>query len=337
MTVYRTTTRASLLLCLSLILGSEPTLGSEPQFNRVELQQRLLNALSGEFSNFYALTEHPTTVGDFPPVLQRADIITLANGEQALLVEQGFLAMRAAHASTKDVGVVNSYRRQLYAFVTPRNSNQLVHVSYPLPDSIGVTQLAAPNALESLKRLPGCEVHWHYERLVDGSDSFEGYRSPERCFFIDDNNTPVHMETILHVANYGIQMTDNVLDASGEPLLETELGGTMLLNPIRFFNMTVSFLPDGADKNNADAWISIQPDGLIHDHGQRINLLTKKEQQILPYQIQLLREEDTNDRLQVRIYSLGSEMPLEQLSLELENGVGVLQVDPLRVEIHMQP
>lgn len=295
------------------------------------MQQRLITRLTGEYSNFYALTEHPTTVGDFPPIIQEGETITLANGEQALLVKQGFLSMRASDAADL------YYRRTLYVFVTPRHSDELVQVSYPLSASVSKQSLTEPDALALLPRLPGCEIYWQYEPMVNGQDGFNGYRSPDRCFFVDEKNTPVHLETILRVTTSELQMTENLLDGDGEPLLETELGGTMTLNPIRFFDMTVSFLPDGADKEDADAWISVQPDGLIHDHGQRINLRTQKEQQILPYQIKLVRADNSDNLLQVRIYSLGVETPLENLMLKLENGTGVLHADPLRVEIQILP
>lgn len=345
MTVYRTTikTKALNLFLFSLLL-SFPALATEPNtpiteeteaelvLTREELQSRLLTALSGEFSNFYALTEHPTTVGDFSPIIQQADIVTLANGEQAILIEQRFLETRAARSQVQ----LNN-RRQLYTFVTPRKSEELVQITYPVPANITAQFLSEPEALQQLKRLPGCEIHWQHEQLNNGESSFEGYRNPKRCFFIDSSdNSPIHMESILHVANHEIKMTDNLLDANGEPLSEMELAGTLILNPIRFFDMTVSFLPEGANKDNDEAWINIQPEGLIHDHGQRINLRTQKEQQTIPYQIKLVREEGTTNKLQVRIYSLGSETPLEELTVELENGVGVLNADPLRVELQVR-
>ncbi len=324
-------TKAFALLAVSLVAVPAVMANTMPAApTKAELQQRLLLALTGEYSNFYALTEQPTTVGDFPPIIQHAESVSLASGEQALLVKQGFLSSRASNVSN------SYYRRTLYVFVTPRNSNELVQVSYPLSPSVSKQALTEPDALSQLPRLPGCEIFWQYEPMANGHDSFNGYRSPDRCFFVDEKNTPVHLETIVHVTNNELQMTENLLDSSGEPLVETELGGTITLNPIRFFDMTVSFLPDGANKENAEAWISVQPDGLIHDHGQHINLRTQKEQQVLPYQIKLVRAEGNESLLQVRIYSLGLDTPLEDLTVELNDGVGVLHIDPLRVEIELR-
>lgn len=324
-------TKALALLALNvaaLPVAMADTMPAAP--TQAELQQRLLLALSGEYSNFHALTEQPTTVGDFPPIIQHGEPIILANGEQALLVKQGFLSSRASDASN------SYYRRTLYVFVTPRNSNEIVQISYPLSASVSKQALTEPDALAELPRLPGCEIFWQYEPMANGHDSFNGYRSPDRCFFVDEKEIPVHLETIVHVTNNELQMTESLLDSNGEPLLEAEIGGTITLNPIRFFDMTVSFLPDGANKDDPAAWISVQPDGLIHDHGQRINLRTQKEQQILPYQIKIVRADSNQNLLQVRIYSLGLDTPLEDLTVELHNGVGVLHIDPLRVEIELR-
>lgn len=298
--------------------------------SRVELQQKLINAFVGEYSNFFALTEHPTTVGDFPPIIQRIETVVLADGQVGLLVNQGFLSSRSSHLASAH------YRRTLYLFTTSRNSNALVQISYPLDQHVTKESLTEVGALTQLERLPGCEIQWQYEQTVAGEQSFNGYRDPERCFFIDEQGLPIHLETILYVGKNELQMTENLLNEEGEPLPEADLVGTMSLTPIRFFEMTVSFLPDGSDEGDESAWISIQPDGLIHDHGQRINLLTKNEQQALPYQIQLVRGAQDENQMQVRIYSLGAETPLQELTVDLIDGVGVLNADPLRVEIQIR-
>lgn len=323
---------------------------TDPQYDP---KHELLELLQGSYSNFYALTEHPTTVGDFPPLLQQAEIITLAQGEPALLVSQGFLMAGSSTTFTPE----ESVRRYLYVFVTPRHSSDLVQVMYPLTADITAEFLAKPDALNHLTRLPGCEIRWQHEVLANGEHGFSGYRQPQRCFFMaTETNTPVHLETILQVGANEQQVTDNFLDQNGEPLAEMEPGGTLILNPIRFFEMTVSFLPEGANKDDVNAWISIQPDGLIHDQGQRVNLRMKDSQQMLPYQIKLLRAEEQAfsgepdaavakglkalankaNKLQVWIYSLGSEEWLQELSVELEQGRGVLYADPLRVELQLR-
>lgn len=298
--------------------------------SRAELQQKLINALVGEYSNFLALTEHPTTVGDFPPIIQRAEVVVLANGEEGLLVHQGLLSSRSTGLAS------THYRRTLYLFTSTPHSDALIQVSYPLTPNFTKELLSEPGALSQLERLPGCEIHWQYEQVEDSQLSFNGYRSPSRCFFIDEHGVAIHLETILHVGNNELQMTENLLDGAGEPLSEADLVGTLSLTPIRFFEMTVSFLPDGSNADDDEAWLSVQPEGLIHDHGQRINLLTKNEQQALPYEIKLVRGAQDENQLQVRIYSLGSETPMQDLAVELTEGVGVLNAEPLRVEIQIR-
>ncbi|RUO37130.1 hypothetical protein CWE15_11510 [Aliidiomarina taiwanensis] len=293
-------------------------------------QQALVDALSGQFSNFYALTEYPNTVGDFPPLLYTGESITLPTGQQAVLVSQYHFDVSGSQA----VQGQTPLRKQLYAFVTPAEETAAVHVSYPVPNQVSAEALRQAEVFSQLQRLPGCETYWTAATNETGNHYFEGYRNPKRCYFLNtDNQSQVHVESIHYVTATEQKITENLLSNDGEPLDNMELAGTLVLHPIRFFNVEAAYLPEGAEAEQAEAWVHIEPVGTVHDHGQRLNLHTQHSQQLIPYQIRVLRQPNTPQQVRVSLYSLGEHTALEEIDVNLHEAPRPFTLGPLRLTL----
>lgn len=285
--------------------------------SKEQQKQQLMGLLVGTFSNFYPSTRDPDAVANFPPVVQRGQPLQLESGEQVLLMEQRFL-----HESTY-------FRRQIYRFVVQSrrfsDEQTLLHYTYDVPVDTAISK-EQPIQLSEFQRLPGCEVRWV---VVD--HGYEGYRDADRCYFVDEDGASVYFESQLRVELDRLQVIETLYDQRREPI--EALGGAMVSEPIRFFDMSVKFLPAGANSDNDEDWITVVGDRRVHDHGQRINLRTAKEQQLLPYQIHVVKHYKKPDQLMVRVYALGDDQPMHQWQLEEQDGRWYREELPLRVEL----
>ncbi|CUS49571.1 MAG: CpeT/CpcT family (DUF1001) [Idiomarinaceae bacterium HL-53] len=276
---------------------------------RIEQQNVLVELLAEDYSNFHPLFFHPEDVGNFPPVVQRGYRTTTTSGAPAVIVEQAFLDQE-----------LTPYRRQLLTFSLPSRSEGIVQVTYPL--EVEQPLPMGPINLSAYERLQGCEVRW--KALENG---FEGYRSPRRCYFLNEAGQQVHLESNLRIQADSLEMVDTVLNAEGEPL-EDEAPAALVLEPIRFLQLEARFLPSGEDSENKDAWLPVTVDRPMHDHGQRVNLSLGEQR--LPYQLHVVLVPEAPEQLQVTIYSAGDEVPVEQWNLSLEAGAWSQTEAPLQ-------
>lgn len=316
-------------LSLSLaVTAAEPN--AEEQTERYPQQEALIDALSGQFSNFYALTEYPNTVGDYPPLVYTGTPLTLPNGHHGVLVSQYHFDVSGSAQAVSN----NPVRQQLYAFINPGEAADAVHVTYPVPTDLTAAQLSQADTFSQLQRLPGCETYWTAPAETNETQHFEGYKNPKRCYFMNpEQQSQVHVESIHYVTAQEQKLTENLLNAKGEPLADMALAGTLVLHPIRFFQVQAAYLPEGANEENNDAWVHIEPASNVHDHGQRINLLTQNSQQLIPYQIRVLRHQSTPQQVRVSLYSLGEHTALEEVDISIEEANGTFKLGPLRLSL----
>ncbi|MCC5855502.1 MAG: hypothetical protein JJU10_07495 [Idiomarina sp.] len=303
---------SALFIVLAMSISSlANALESEPPSEQELQRTQLIEWLSGDFSNFYPLTRDPEELGNFPPVLQRGKVHTLANGETVLVVKQSML-------NQPD----QAYRRHLYRFVAMPRQERLVQITYPLNDD------SVPDSVEDLARLPGCEIHWQAHE-----DAFEGYRSPERCYFRNSEGQRIHMESTLRATANSLVISDAVVDSEGEIFEDIGPGATFQAERIRFLNLTGAFLPPGANSDADDAWIDMTLNGRLHDHGQRMNLKTRADERTLPFQLSITRDDEDSERIHLRIYSVGQERAMTHVEITRENGTWEYHNDSLRISI----
>src|SRR5690554_5484470 len=246
------------LACASLFSLPLALSAAEPQADATaninSQQQALIQALSGQFSNFYALTEYPNTVGDYPPLLYTGTPLTLPNGKQAVLVSQYHFDIAGKSRPFNKTPA----RQQLYAFTAPSDAADAAHITYPVPTQLTADDLTSPATFATLARLPGCETYWNAATQATDEMHFEGYRAPKRCYFMNtESQSQVHVESIHYVTPEEQKLTESLLDEAGEPLANMELAGTLVLHPIRFFTLHGAYLLEGANQENETAWVHI--------------------------------------------------------------------------------
>ncbi|RTE86028.1 MULTISPECIES: CpcT/CpeT family chromophore lyase [Gammaproteobacteria] len=279
-------------------------------------KEELLGLLAKRYSNFHPLFESPDIVGNFPPIVQTGKLISLATGERVLLLEQSFIT-----------NVTDPFRRQLLRFMIPSRSEGILQITYPLPSSIEFEEESLSD-LSAFERLPGCEVRWQ-----KGADGFVGSRTAERCYFVDESGQQVHLRSQFQVNSEQLVLDETVLNQEGEPTAEDE-AQTLLLEPIRLLQLEAALLPAGAEIDDADAWMPVQLENQLHDHGQRVNL--RLGELASPYQIRVTFVPEQPNMLDITLFSVGYSQPIEQWLIEKENGAWTQTEAPLRFVLREQ-
>lgn len=275
---------------------------------RIAQREALISMFTRNYSNFHPLFNNPEAVGNYPPIVQRGFERQLTSGEKVVILEQSFLD------NSRRV-----YRKQLVRFTLPQRSDGILQITYPLP--VEELLLSRPIQLAQYERLPGCEIRWSKE------GAFEGFRSHERCYFLDENEQKVHLESHFLIDDTQFELLDTEVNEDGEPVSD-EAPAPLTLEPIRFLQLDASFLPAGADASDSEVWISVQTASELHDHGQRTNLLLDERSSSFQLRVAFVPEDPST--LNVTLFSAGDELPLEQWTIQKEGYAWTQHEPPLR-------
>lgn len=284
------------------------------ELTQEEQKRILLNLLAGEFSNLRNIFEHGPS-GGYPPVLIR----------QKQVNEAGLWVQQSTIAAPDRV-----YRQQYYHFVIPRRANYIRQDVYLLPNDFAGDFSNIEALPEELQAVVGCAIHW-YPR----SDSWVGERSGEFCAFRDENNEVVAVNSTIQLDTERYQITETAVSSNGEPLLGDIEGLPLVLQRIRFFHAELSYLPAGADGNDDNQWMAANPQRLMHDHEQRVALMSANEGLFLGHDIQLLTDSNDPQQLTLRVYRQTEDEPLFVVALEY-HGSGEWRATHERLRVQLR-
>ncbi|EGN76282.1 CpeT/CpcT family (DUF1001) [Idiomarina sp. A28L] len=287
------------------------------QLSTEEQKDKLVNWLTAEFSNLrYVFQFGP--IGGYPPVLMRQEQVELFDNETALVVAQSWLA------APNQV-----YRKHLYRFRIPRRSNEIVQDIYSVPLDFAGALASEDGLSQELELLIGCSIRWQATET-----GFEGYRDGNRCSFRNEDNQVVSWTTHLTLNPLEYSVADTAFTDDGEQLLGDIDGKALVVNRIRFFQAEIGYLPAGANADDLQQWMVAAPQRPLHDHEQRIPLLSSEDGLFLGHEVQLISDLNDSEKLQLRLYRQTEDEPMFQVEMEyMGEGKWSATGERLRIQI----
>lgn len=282
-----------------------------------EQKVKLVDWLTGEFSNLRHVFEFGPT-GGYPPVLLRQEPIELIDNETAMLVTQSWLASPG-----------QIYRKHLYRFRIPRRSNDILQDIYAVPADFTGAFVDENGLSPALDLVVGCSIRWQATE-----QGFKGYRDGNRCSFRDENDQVVSWTTHLTLNPVEYSVADTAFTDDGEQLLGDIDGKALVVNRIRFFQAEIGYLPAGADADDLQQWMVAAPQRPLHDHEQRIPLVSSEDGLFLGHELQLVSDLSNPERLHLRLYRQTEDEPIFQAEMEyMGEGKWSATSERLRIQI----
>ncbi|RUO21106.1 hypothetical protein CWE08_05795 [Aliidiomarina iranensis] len=280
-------------------------------------QERLIDWLTGEFSNLRYVFEFGP-VGGYPPLLLKQQRVPLMDGEYGVLVEQSWLAAPE-----------RIYRRHLYRFRQPRFSDDIIQEVYVVPNNFAGSFISEDGFSAELDLMSGCSIRWQVK-----ANEFEGYRDGNRCSFRNENNQVVSWTTHLRLNATNYNVADMAFTDDGEQVLGDIEGTGLVLNRIRFFQAEIGYLPAGAEAEDLSQWMVALPQRPLHDHEQRIPLMSGEDGLFLGHDIQLIGNLQEPETLLLRLYRQTEDEPFFAEEMEYQ-GDGKWRATSERLRIQL--
>ncbi len=282
-------------------------------------KENLITWLTGEFSNLRHVFEFGPT-GGYPPLLMRQQQVNLMNDEAAIYTEQSWLAAPE-----------QIYRKHLYRFRILRSSNDIVQDVYLVPNDFSGELYDEEGIADELELVAGCSIRWQATE-----QGFKGYRDGNRCSFRDENNQIVSWTTHLTLNQTEYTVADSAFTDNGEQVLGDIDGNALVLNRIRFFQAEIGYLPAGADPDVMEEWMVALPQRPLHDHEQRIPLLSADDGLFLGHEVQIVSDIENPQKLQIRLYRQTEEEPMLQMEMDYKgDGKWSATAERLRIQLSM--